>query len=154
MRWGFGLVVLVGVVGMGCAEHRLSGVVTAGAFSGVDVVGLAALPKGGVSGARVEVVLDPGTLDREVLAVIVTDGRGRFEVDERWFAERSNWLDIEASVGVSAAGLVSERFEFVVPRGDRGVVLTVVDPALAGESGVGSDLYQEMLEHRERFERR
>ncbi|MEQ9455670.1 MAG: hypothetical protein RLN76_13895 [Phycisphaeraceae bacterium] len=149
-----GLMVAAGVLG-GCGQHRLAGVVVSGPTGGVKVVDEGAVVVGdAVGGAQVEVMLDPRSMNRRSLGVLVTDGAGRFEVDAGAFDEVSRWLDVEAGLRVSAAGLSTYSARLVVPRGDRLVVITLTDPDHPGADLPDEDLYSEMLRERERFERR
>ena len=101
--------------------------------------------RSGISGAKIELVRDPRSLGREVVARATSDHEGRFSMDIDAFG--AGWMNEEWLFRCTHPGFPMVELFDSLPSLDSPVVLLI-------DMGVGSGLYQtEVIDEQERIRR-
>ena len=148
----FALILLLPALGpMGCSEsNKLQGRVVDAGYPGARFVPQASIQTAGssitgVPGARIELVRDPRSLGRQVVARATSDHEGRFSMDVDAFG--AGWMKEEWLFRCTHPGFpMVELFDSLPPLDD--TMLLLIDMGAAG----GSHQY-EVIDEQERIRR-
>lgn len=110
----------------GCSSYALRGRVVEGEASWVQVTDQSSAPSDPgrpVAGASVELVLDPGRLNRKVLGRAMTDSNGEFSIKVDEFG--AGWLEHDVGLTVARDGFVTGDGFFRLPGSGKRVLVTL-----------------------------
>lgn len=109
----------------GCAGHQVRGVVVEGQTPGIVVVGKndSRLQHDGLSGARIELTIDPRSMKPKQLAPTSTDEQGRFEAEVK--QPGAGVLEYELFVVARCAGYQSAVQQMPLPGGDKRLLIVL-----------------------------
>lgn len=128
-RTGAILAVLTSVMLMlaGCGGYTIQGRVVGETFSSVQFVDPSdnRLESRGVSGATIELLRNPDSLGREVVATVTSDGSGNFIIPVSTFG--AGWLDESWLVRVRAVNYTGAESFIILPGkpGDKRLLIAI-----------------------------
>lgn len=114
------------LIATGCSPYKLQGRVFQGEASWVTVTDQATLDAeqgNPISGALVELVLDPGRLNRKPLGTARTGPNGEFSIEVDEFG--AGWMEHDVGLLVSRDGYITADGFFRLPDAKRRVLVTL-----------------------------
>ena len=109
----------------GCAGHMVRGIVVEGQTSGIVVVSQndSRLKQGGLPGTRIELTIDPRSIEPKKLTPASTDENGRFEVAVK--EPGAGLLEYELFVVARCAGYQAAVQQMPLPGGDKQLLIVL-----------------------------